>query len=115
MSHEDLRIHTDERFTILKIFTVLELYHWTKGLSNAKPFKFRLSTLMHLVSQREFWVHILILEKWLFRCVGSRPILDMLLFERPTEKKVLFRRTHLIIFHFPTIDSVLTNWVISEF
>ena len=57
-----------------------DFYHWTKSLSNAKLFKFRLSTLVHLVSQREFWVHILILEKWLFRCNGSRLILDMLLF-----------------------------------
>ena len=92
-----------------------DFYHWTKSLSNAKLFKFRLSTLVHLVSQREFWVHILILEKWLFRCAGSRLILDMLLFERPTEKEVLFRRTYLIIFHFPTTDSVLSIWDISEF
>ena len=92
-----------------------DFYHWTKSLSNVKLFKFRLSTLVHLVSQREFWVHIIILEKWLFRCVGSRLILDMLLFERPSEKEVLFRRTYLIVFHFPTTDSVLTNWVISEF
>ena len=40
-----------------------DFYYWTKSLNNAKLFRFRLSTLVHLISQRDIWVHILILEK----------------------------------------------------
>ena len=63
-----------------------------------KLFKFRLSTLVHLISQGGFWVHILILEKWLFNddCIYSRVALWKRLLKIAYLRKVcLFWRTSL--------------------
>ena len=51
-----------------------DFYYWTKSLNNfGETISVSASTLVHLVSQREIWVHILILEKWLFRLCMSHP------------------------------------------
>ena len=51
-------------------------------------------TLVHLVIQMEIWVHILILEKLLFRCdgptCGSHLILEKWLFVQHSSESVSF-------------------------
>ena len=60
-----INVITHDAFMLSNSKSNESIWFRTKSLSNAKLFKFRLSTLVHLVSQREIWVHILILEKWL--------------------------------------------------